>query len=301
MVSAYIAWYLFLAGMGGGAFLIGSVAGFWTGSGKDDRRTHSSAFAARGLVFGPLAVAVGVGFLLADLGSPGRAVQIFFSPPRGILAWGSWAIAAFLASSGLDAALRIVGRSDVARRAGMVVRVSATVLSLVVIAYSGVYLSLFPTVPFLHSPLVPALFVLSALATGLGALMVLELILGDGNMGDGRWKDAWMRAERVVAVLEAVVLAVHMVTSWFAGEMHRTSVESLIAGDQAVLFWLGVVAVGLCVPIVSGLCERCRHGIPMYALGGVCAVAGGLSLRYALLLVAVRYSSFGWDAVIFWD
>lgn len=301
MVSAYIAWYLFLAGMGGGAFLIGAVAGFWAGSGKDGGRARSGAFAARGLVFGPLAVAAGVGFLLADLGSPERVVQIFFSPPRGILAWGSWAIAAFLAASGLDATLRIVGRSDAARKAEMVVRASAAVLSLVVIAYSGVYLSLFPTVPFLHSPLVPALFVLSALATGLGALMVLELILGDGSMDDGGWRDAWMRAERAIAVLETVILAAHMVASWFAGEMHRTSVESLMGGGQAVLFWLGVVAAGLCAPIVSGLCDRRHRGIPLYALGGACAVAGGLSLRYALLLVAVRYSSFGWDAVIFWD
>ncbi|WP_258773399.1 NrfD/PsrC family molybdoenzyme membrane anchor subunit, partial [Eggerthella lenta] len=39
-------------------------------------------------------------------------------------------------------------------------------LALFVVLYAGVFLSLYPAVPFLNSPLVPIVFVASALATG---------------------------------------------------------------------------------------------------------------------------------------
>lgn len=86
MVSIYIALYLFLAGTGAGAFLIGAVvdmvlrfrpraAGGWF--------ERVSAVTDAGLILGPVLVAVSALFLFLDLGVPDRVISPLscFEPP----------------------------------------------------------------------------------------------------------------------------------------------------------------------------------------------------------------------------
>ena len=61
----------------------------------------------------------------------------------------------------------------VLRVAETVVSVFAALLALFVVLYAGVFLSLYPAVPFLNSPLVPIVFVASALATGAAVLTII--------------------------------------------------------------------------------------------------------------------------------
>ena len=85
MVNSFIAWYLFLAGMGGGAFLTGAVVDILLRFSDDPRLERVGAVTDGGLILGPATVVLGAVFLLADLGSPERAFQVFFTPSTSLL------------------------------------------------------------------------------------------------------------------------------------------------------------------------------------------------------------------------
>ncbi|MFQ8867694.1 MAG: polysulfide reductase, partial [Eggerthella lenta] len=63
MVSSYIAWYLFLAGAGGGAFLLGSFVDFALRVSNRSWLRGASAVTDAGLLAGPVLVALGTVFL----------------------------------------------------------------------------------------------------------------------------------------------------------------------------------------------------------------------------------------------
>ena len=67
------------------------------------------------------------------------------------------------------------------RRLETALQVLATLFAAFVILYSGVYLSAFPSVPFLNNALVPVIFMLSALSTGMGMLLIFGFVTRDGE------------------------------------------------------------------------------------------------------------------------
>ena len=299
MVNSFIAWYLFLAGMGGGAFLIGATVDILLRFRDDARLDRISAVTDGGLILGPAAVVLGAVFLLADLGSPERAFQVFFTPSTSLLTLGSWAIALFCACS--IGALLVGGmvETTVSRVAEAVLHGLATLAACCVILYSGVYLSTFPTVPFLHNPIVPVLFVVSALSTGMALLLIFGFVMRDHeDVSEGM--ASCVSIDLGLLAAEVIVLGVFLWTAVGSGEASAESVCTLVSGGQAGLFWFGVVAVGIVVPVILEVLHlRGADLVTLVAAAG-CVTVGGLCLRYALLLASVRFSAIDMSAVAFW-
>lgn len=299
MVTSFIAWYLFLAGAGAGAFLIGAIVDIVLRFRDDPVWEKVSAVTDGGLIVGPATVVLGAVFLLADLGSPERAFQVFFTPSSSLLTLGSWAIAVFCACSLLALVVGGLVETPVSRIAEAVLHVVATAAAFCVILYSGVYLSTFPTVPFLHNPIVPALFVASALSTGMALLMIFGFVIQNHeDVTEGLALCA--RADAALLGCEAVIVASFAGVTLAFGGSAVSSVESLLWGEHAGLFWLGVVLAGLVVPIALEMLHLRGFDSIVLVGGAGCALVGGLCLRYALLLAAVRFSAIDMSAVAFW-
>lgn len=182
MVSIYIALYLFLAGTGAGAFLIGAVvdmvlrfrpraAGGWF--------ERVSAVTDAGLILGPVLVAVSALFLFLDLGVPDRVFHLFLASTSSLLSMGAWAILVFCVMATLALVLGSLadGEGDgyeyelapgkvVLRVCEFACSLVAMGMALFVVVYSGIFLAMYPSLPFLHTGWVPVLFVASALACG---------------------------------------------------------------------------------------------------------------------------------------
>lgn len=299
VVNSFIAWYLFLAGAGAGAFLIGALVDIALRFSDSPRLASIGAVTDGGLVVGPAAVVLGTVFLLADLGSPERAFQVFLTPSTSLLTVGSWAIAVFCASSVFALLVGEMVETPVSRAIEAALHGTATVASACVILYSGVYLSMFPSVPFLHSPTVPVLFVASALSTGMALLLIFGFVVqGHDDVSEGLEECA--KIDLALIAFEAVVLVVFAWLSVGAQGPVAASAEALLLGDRAGLFWLGVVIVGLVVPTVMGVLHLRGSESFTIAVGSGCALAGGLCLRYVLLLSAVRFDAIDMSAVAFW-
>ena len=94
MASAYIAWYLFFAGAGAGAFVIASAVDFALRLAPRPHLSKIAPITDIGMILGPIMVVVGCVFLLLDLGDPSIVFNVFLRP-SSILGFGSWAIVLF--------------------------------------------------------------------------------------------------------------------------------------------------------------------------------------------------------------
>lgn len=299
MASSYIAWYLFLAGAGGGAFVIGAFVDLALRFKDPACLARVSSVTDAGLVAGPALVALGSVFLVLDLGAPERAFAMFLSPVTSVLGFGAWSVAVFCFAAVGALVMGIVQDTRTGRAVEFVLQVVAMAAALCVIGYSGVFLSLWPAVPFLNTPFVPVLFTASALATGAAVLIVVgfcrqnrpEVEEGLGGL---------VMLDLMLVVVEAGVLAAFLLASAQAGDAVGASADALMTGRFAGAFWLGAVGLGLAAPFVVDVASRRSFDPLVLAIGSCCTLAGGICLRYVLLLAAVRFNLVGMTPLPFW-
>lgn len=299
MVSSYIAWYLFLAGAGGGAFLAGASVDFALRFRSSERLRRASSVTDAGLFAGPVLVALGAVFLTFDLGAPDQAFRLFFAPTGSLLSVGAWSLALFCAAAFGSFALGFVDDGPAVQVVETALSIASSLLAAFVVVYAGVFLSLYPAVPFLHTPLVPILFVASALATGVAALIVIGFFrtVRDEAVGG---LDSMIRVDMVLVAVEALALVAFVVLSLSGEPTAVRSVYEMLSGQVSMLFWLGVVTAGLIVPLsVDAVCLRFPRST-LLAAGAGSTLVGGVCLRFALLIAAERFCLVDMSALAYW-
>jgi len=288
-----IAWYLFLGGLGAGATLTSLVA---SRSG-----TRFSAIERAGATLAGPAVAFGTALLIVDLGmgrrEPWRLVYLYtnWTSP---MTWGTWILTLFIPIALLHAlaVTDTLGKRferyvapvrRVCKRGAVALKVIAGVLALSTAIYTGVLLSVPPSFPLLNSLLLPVLFLVSALSTGLSAAVLGGSLLAHRS-GAVLDLHQWSRVHIGLLVVElAALLAWLGVGS--ASVAGNASVKALVSGDLAPVFWVGLVLAGLVGPVLAFVIEsgRRKRGDGLALAGEAGVLAGGLALRYLVLLAAV--------------
>ncbi len=288
-----IAWYLFLGGLGAGATLTSLVA---------SRRGERFAPIERaGAILAGPAVAFGTALLVVDLGmgkrEPWRLVYLYLNW-ESPMTWGTWILTLFIPVALLHA-LAVSGpmapprerfvaplrRLCVAARGPL--KVIAGVLALSTAVYTGVLLSVPPSFPLLSSWLLPVLFLVSALSTGLSAAVLGGYVLARRARIELDLH-RWSRIHISLVVVELGVLL-----AWLAvgsgSPAGSESVQLLVSGDLAPVFWAVVVVLGLVGPVMAFLAEKKHEGHHdrLTLAGDAGVLAGGLALRYMVLLAAV--------------
>jgi formate-dependent nitrite reductase membrane component NrfD len=260
-----IVWYFFLGGIAGGAYFTAAIADVF--GGPRDRRVSRLGYA----LAVPLVAACGV-LLILDLGRPERFLNMLstfkFWDPMSIGAWGIGLFGLFALVSAL-LSFSAAERHSALRRAVVLV---GTVLGFFVAAYTGVLLSNTALPVWRDARLLGALFLVSAASTGMAAI---SLLLWAGRASGGEGWDKVRRADRLIMVLELVVLALFL---WLLG----SAAAPLVSGKLAPLFWGGLVAGGLAVPL---LLDVAAHRTRLAGvLSAVLVLIGGFILRYVVLM-----------------
>lgn len=154
----------------------------------------------------------------------------------------------------------------------------AAATGVAVTLYSAFLLTQAVGIPFWNTAMIPVLWLLSGLASALGAVEILAAL--------GRFEEAslarlphaaglWVE----VGELFALFALLHVGSSAVSAAA-RAGAGSMLAGDASPLFWIGAVGCGAVIPLVIHLltCER-----RALALGGAAALVGALCLRAAVL------------------
>jgi polysulfide reductase chain C len=151
-----------------------------------------------------------------------------------------------------------------------VVSLVGTIAGFFIAAYTGVLLSATALPLWREARLMGALFLASGASTGMAAISLLLYLAGE-SAGDGFKKVK--RADRYAIMFEILVLAAFVLLLGGAA-------GPLVTGQLAPLFWGGLVAVGLVVPLLVDLAGLKVPG----AIPAALVLFGGFILRYVIVM-----------------
>jgi polysulfide reductase chain C len=279
---------LFFAGLAAGAFCFAVLA--------SRRPDESFQICSRTAAFlAPLSVAFGLSMLILDLRSKTRfwfTMTVFNGDSP--MSLGVWlltlfsVIAALYAIFWIPAVVReripVIGRWPLwsQQRVRDALGLVGGPVALLVSIYTGVLLSA-TSIPIWRNPALPALFCFSSMATGFAAGLLLALLFSPGKrQGIIAGPFPWLQASYRV-LLPAYLLAILVyVLLFFIPGMRQEEVLPLITGGNGLIWWLGVVGVGIVLPLFFGL-RKAKAGLSrvFVVLGSL--LAGGFLLRLVLV------------------
>lgn len=290
--GGFIIWYLFLAGVGAGAYFISALADYL---GKKDR-----VMTKTGIFLGAPLVAIGSLLLMADLGRPERFLYVFFNPGSSMLSIGAIIITMFIIVGFIHIAFLIIPglKGKLTRRAELSLQAVGIFLALVTAAYTGILLGVLQAIPFWNTPILPVLFLFSALSTGIGVVILSNAIYRRILVKIAATEEAEIRESfHLMGKSDMIFISAEFLTLFFLFTIMfnspvggAESASFLLTGGYALIFWIGVVLVGLLVPLaLESVIESKKNRISLSAmssvgmLSGICLLIGGLLLRYAVV------------------
>jgi formate-dependent nitrite reductase membrane component NrfD len=213
---------------------------------------------------------------LIYLGKPWRFWRIITRPNSSWLARGFIFVMLFI----LFAAVQLVFSYWLSGGAAEIVfKVLAGVSAFVVTVYTGFVLKTVKAVPFWDSALLPVLFVLCGVLGGFGLSVIIALNGGNINLEAAETGSRWL------LIINALLIIVYL---WSAAHREATGKQSVmeqIKGSSAPVFWIGIVVLGIIIPIIIAFSSYFVSQVssPLLIFGVTCEIAGGLALRYCVL------------------
>jgi formate-dependent nitrite reductase membrane component NrfD len=316
-----VAIYLFLGGLGAGALVIAAVFEL---TGKRYEFDFCPVTLVGATVPGPV-VLVGTVLLIFDLGAGLRQPwRIFYMLTHlsSVMTWGVWILSLFLPVAFLYGFLELAdaypsvwewvkSRKVVQRfksvqsflqdypmrRVKRVLAGAGGVLGLGVAVYTGVLISAVgPAVPFWSTdvlpfipiPILPLLFLVSALSTGMGLTVDLAATLSVRDMAH--------RVRRLPLIhlaaigVETLLLGMLLITAFLDGGAAAAAARDIVVGPHSIVFWMLIVLPGFVYPfVVHAYAAGVGQHSPASGLGsGIGIVVGGLFLRYLIIVSGVH-------------
>lgn len=294
--------YLFLGGMGAGAFIAAMFV--YLREGEKCRGT-----AVVSVLASIVCLVVGLLLLLSELITPLRGMMMWqsFSNFTSWMTFGAWivfaAVVVFMLvaicmgkRSGAIVSKVWKGFEGLAPKLTRILGIVGMLLGLCVAAYTGILLMSAPGVPLWDTPLIPCLFTVSALDTGIALVEVVAFIFHKKEeMGEKTAKILEI-AVVVLVVLELVVLALLLTSMMGATDnviaaAAAQSASILVEGQLAPFFWGLVVAVGLALPLVAAVLAvvmKSKKACVISLVGAIGAMAGGCTLRFVIIMAGLH-------------
>jgi formate-dependent nitrite reductase membrane component NrfD len=213
---------------------------------------------------------------LIYLGKPQRFWRIITRPQSSWLARGFIFVILFV----IFGAVQLMLSYWLPDTAGEITfKVLTGITALVVAVYTGFVLNTVKAVPFWNSSLLPLLFVLCGILGGFGVSVIIALNGGNIDLDIAESGSRWL------LVANALLIVIYL---WRAAGREATGKQSVmeqIRGSSAPIFWIGIVLMGIIIPLVIAFTGYAVTEMPSAVLvfGVACEVVGGLALRYCVL------------------
>ena len=268
--------YLFLAGIGGGAAAVGAAFHLI--------HPEADVVSWAAVVLGFPLVLIGCLLLFTDLGRPGVAFRAISRPHKAWISRGSVILTIFILLGVIYFGFGIWPFQWLEEAPSFhgVLNVLYGIFGALTVIYTGFLFDTTRSIPFWSTPILPLLFLVSGVSTGVFSLILSLLLAGTSS---SPWIGALGQFDAFVLLFEALILffylhGMHEVTA------ARASVRRVVRGDLSVPFWVGIVLIGLAVPF---LLEIIWGGEPFaMALASLCGLAGGFYVRYVVVSGAVK-------------
>ncbi len=300
-----VVWYLFLAGVGAGA-LTASASVLLRGGGGGFGGAHIE-IARYGAFLAPLPLIVGCFALIFELGTfeAGqwfRWVNLYKVINLSPMSIGTWLLTFFIGVSVLYAYTFLPNAPFLGERQARLRKTLAWIsvpLGIATAVYTGILLGAMPARPFWNSPILALLFLLSSISTGVALILLARAVFHRTQSPEVereyRESDYLLTATDILLIgFELMVIFLFIMYAQLTiGGVKEAIAVILPGGDLAVLFWFGVVLVGLLIPalielyyVVPKLVYHRGFNAPRIvdiAVSGA-VLLGGFLLRYVVLV-----------------
>ena len=277
--------YLFTAGVSAGAMVTSNLALLY--GGQDFERVGRW-----GAFISPFPISFGLGVLLLDLGSPFNFYRLFMTlEVRSPMSYGSWAILLFSLLSviyfylWLPGKFRIFGQKKSLEKWKRGLAKGMPFLSVGVASYTGLLLNA-AVRPLWTAPLLPVLFLVSALSTGV-ASVIFFAALSPWQRARHKELHVLTKVDALLIVLECFILLIMIVMGRLSSASVSVAFGSLLYGEFAWIFWILIVGLGLFVPFSLEYLELkdkipVRWTLPVTISSSFLVLFGGFFVRYVI-------------------
>jgi formate-dependent nitrite reductase membrane component NrfD len=308
--------YLFLGGLGAGVFLVAAVFEL---SGKRYKFDFCPVTMLGATAPGPLVI-LGTMLLILELGAGLREpwrIFYMFTHFTSVMTWGIWILSTFIPLSFVYGFLEILDTYPAAwewvksqkwakrliflqrlpvRRIKRIVAAVGSVFAASTALYTGVLISAVgpavplwstPVLPFLPIPMLPVLFLVSAISTGVGLTVDLVATLAVQDMH--HYVRRLPLIHLAVIGAEAMLLGLLLITALTNGGAAAQAVRDIVVGSHSIVFWVLIVLPGLIFPFcVHAWAAGLGHHSALLGLGsGGGVVFAGLFLRYLIIFSGI--------------
>ena len=283
-----IPFYLFLGGLGGGCYLTGILFDLFFSS--------NLLVPKVGVLMGPPIVLFGTFFLIADLERPGQVVRAVLRPSTSWISRGTVILCVFIILGAIHIVFWIWPHDWLTDAAILRKTLGAIngVFALLTVIYTGLLLGAIRPIPIWCTPILPVLFLISGLSTGLmavGLSVAIYSLVVQG--GDHVAVSALVHYDTALILIEGLVVFLYLQGSHLL-EASRASIRKILRGDLALTFWIGFVLLGLVIPFAVGTVEQVLLSQSAVApllralLIAVPGLVGAYLLRYVIVVGGIR-------------
>jgi formate-dependent nitrite reductase membrane component NrfD len=302
---------LFGAGLSAGAFIISATA-YFLGRERYENITRIGAYIA------PFPVIVGILALIYDLERPHLFWRLFLTfQPNSVMSLGSWLLLLFSFFSLMHFYLWLPEKYDYLKLIpaikanrmlsrfhgdnltilrGLVAGFGIP-LSIGVGIYTGVLLGALTARPFWNNPMLPMLFLISAMMTGSAAICFVGCFI-KGFRGMSREDVSTNKfmihsIDFTLMVFSIIAVFLFILGLYVSPRSSVAAVHLIMGGEFTFLFWFLVVGIGILVPLSLEVYELIPHYIQQAELrehnpwiSGIITTSvliGGFAMRYIVV------------------
>ena len=306
-----IAVYFYYTGMSAGSFILTSL-GTVFGIEKYKKVSKIGVLMAIVLLaFAPL-------HLLFDLEQPGRALNLFLHVnPTSAMSWGVYLLVLYpvcliiyawfmfrqdfvnnMNGTGFKAGLYrflLFGKTDMSAAAKENDKKKAKLfgtlgvpLALAVHGYTGFILGNVQARAIWHTPLMPIIFLMSAMVSGTGLFIIVLMLVEKFKFGklDADIKSLIADIANLMKwfiVIDGTLMIIYFIVLWYSNEAGYAAAYYLLHGDA--WSFLGIEnGLGMLLPLLILLSKKARQSIPAVVTASLLTIIGVLAMRINLVI-----------------
>jgi len=267
--------HFFLSGMAAGSFIASAAASY-----LDDEKYKK--IASVGAYLALLSIMVDVPVLILDLDRPFRFITLLF---RGSitapLTWGVW----FLMGLGLFSLLNIGLQRGIeaVKSYKKLILIVGLICAVGVSAYTAVALNIATDArPLWSNGAVIPVFMIASLIAGIAAI---SLVVSLSGAREGL--SSLNRVNAVLLLFQLLLVGFLILTASTSSQLGREAAGEILSGGLSLVFWAGLVVIGLVVPVIvfwsNLLAKVAEPRAGMTALISAMVLVGVFVLRYIIV------------------
>lgn len=313
-MGIWLVFYIFFTGLSAGSFIVSTLAYVFEIEMFKPIGRRAVILALILLINGPI-------FLILDIGRPERVLNLFiYWNLTSVLAWGSrllllyptvcfiylWALTytdlvRLAKEKGGFYRILSLGKTEITEKGENRATRLAKLMGLIGIptalathGYTGFLFSVISAHPLWNTPIMPILFLSSAIVSG-AALLAMIVILTDSmeKTEDTVSMSNWSTLILTFLFVDGILLMTEFFTVLLADvEEHVKVWQVLISGDLWFAFWVVEIIIGFWVPLIIFLVPQLRSDRRAVFLASFLVLIGVFSKRMNLIVGGQLITSF---------